>query len=195
MNSAPDALDALQQLLARYLHTGQACSEYELLRWLQEPQQGIFCAAALSDTHTLFRSHFLLMHCLYRLQQQWAAAQQARLQISALHIQKHPWPAASQLSQPDQHDPLAAYYLDLQQLETPEHDIERLLQHFWQQMLQPQREPEDLKILELSAPVTAQQIRLQYRRLAMRHHPDRGGDEQRFRDIQSAYQRLRQRYL
>ena len=50
---------------------------------------------------------------------------------------------------------------------------------------------QDLATLELKPPVSAQQIRQQYRRLAMQHHPDRGGDSVKFRQISAAFQRLK----
>lgn len=193
--TAEDMLEPLQALLSLRLHAGEPLSEYELLRWLQEPGQGIFSATALQDTVAMFRAHFLLMHCLYRLRQQWASEQSALLEISALRIQKHPWPEASAATVPDQHDPIAGYYLNLEELQTPEDDINRLLRSFWQRMLLPQDEPDDWNTLELQPPADAGILRLQYRKLAMRHHPDRGGDPERFRAVQSAYQRLRQRYL
>lgn len=190
-----DTLEPLQALLSLYLADGHCCSEYDVLRWLQEPQQGLFSPSALQETQSMFQAHFLLMHCLYTLRQQWANERSALLDISALHIQKHPWPAHSDNRQPDQHDPLAAYYLDLQHLQTSGDDIEQLLRSFWQRLLQPADEAADLATLELQPPTDAGEIRLQYKKLAMRHHPDRGGQPECFRDIQSAYQRLRQRYL
>ncbi len=190
-----DTLEPLQALLSLYLADGHCCSEYDVLRWLQQPKQGLFSPTALQQTQSMFQAHFLLMHCLYTLRQQWANERSALLDISALRIQKHPWPAHSDNRQPDQHDPLAAYYLDLQHLQTSGDDIEQLLRNFWQRLLQPADEAADLATLELQPPTDAGEIRLQYKKLAMRHHPDRGGQPERFRDIQSAYQRLRQRYL
>ena len=43
-----------------------------------------------------------------------------------------------------------------------------------------------LATLGLCDPVDAAAIKRQYRRLAMRHHPDRGGDGQRLREIHAA---------
>lgn len=180
-------------LLDCYLSPGQAVTEYELMRWLQAPEQGFFRPDALSEPLLLFRSHFILMHCLYQLRRQWAAAGTAGLEISALRIQRIPWQPA-RASQPAAHDSLADYYLNLAELETDRETVEALLGSFWQQMLLPESQPEDLALLELSPPVTAEEIRLQYRRLAMRHHPDRGGDKQHFCRIQAAFQRLKTRY-
>lgn len=193
-DTATDDFAPLLELLSLRLADGQACSEYDLLCWLQAPEQGVFRADALRDSLTMFRSHFILMHCLYRLQQQWAAEQSALLEISALRICRQPWPQTSQSSTLSEHQPLAEYYLDLNQLNTGQDEVDELLRSFWQTMLQPEQEDQDIAELELSKPVTGADIRLQYRRLAMQHHPDRGGDVNRFRDIQAAFQRLKHRY-
>lgn len=41
--------------------------------------------------------------------------------------------------------------------------------------------------LGISRGATQQEIKKAYRKLAMKHHPDKGGDEQTFKDIQNAY--------
>lgn len=45
-------------------------------------------------------------------------------------------------------------------------------------------------ILGVDASASEDQIRTAYKRLAMQHHPDRGGDQSRFQDIQEAYSTL-----
>lgn len=45
-------------------------------------------------------------------------------------------------------------------------------------------------ILGLSRGATDDQIKKAYRSLAMKHHPDRGGDEQKFKEIAQAYEVL-----
>jgi curved DNA-binding protein CbpA len=44
--------------------------------------------------------------------------------------------------------------------------------------------------LELTEPFDAASVRTQYRRLAMRHHPDRGGDAERLQAINRAFRIL-----
>ncbi|MDF1764280.1 MAG: DNA-J related domain-containing protein, partial [Oleibacter sp.] len=140
----------------------------------------------------LFRTHFLLMHCLYLLQQRWADEQQGYLSISALKIQRLAW-QDNQENTLDRHDPLAAYYLDLTHLDnTGSEDVQALLDDFWQRMLLPINKNEDLAALGLENDAAPDEIRSQYRRLAMQNHPDRGGDAVIFGKITSAYQRLRQ---
>ena len=45
-------------------------------------------------------------------------------------------------------------------------------------------------ILEIKPPSNAQEIKKSYYRLAMKHHPDKGGDQQKFKEISEAYQVL-----
>jgi hypothetical protein len=44
-----------------------------------------------------------------------------------------------------------------------------------------------LQVLDLTPPVTRDEIKTAYRDLAKLHHPDRGGDVDEFRRIESAY--------
>lgn len=44
--------------------------------------------------------------------------------------------------------------------------------------------------LELDKNASADQIRKQYRKMAAKHHPDKGGDEAKFKDVQKAYEVL-----
>lgn len=190
----PTSFEALLQLLELRLHNGAAVSEYELLTWLQAPEQAIFDAGALQDPLTMFRCHFILMHCLYRLRAHWLAHQEALLEISALRIQRLPWQASTD-SAVDVPDPLAAYYLDLTQLATDRDSVDALLSSFWKRMLVTDTLMQDLQTLELDENASEDDIRRQYRRLAMRHHPDRGGEEASFCRIQTSYQRLKTRFL
>ena len=189
-----DTLNLVTDLLATYLADGHRCPEYELIRWLQAPEQGIFRKDALSDSMTLFRANFIVMHALYRLRNRWLEDARGYLQISALDIGLVPLKTDSGSDLPDQHDALAEYYLDLNNLDTDQASVDALLNDFWQHMVIPEHYDDDLAMLELTPPVDLSTIRQQYRRLASQHHPDKGGDAEAFRKVSSAYQRLRYRH-
>ena len=186
-----DTLNLVTDLLATYLANGHRCPEYELIRWLQAPEQGIFREDALSDSMTLFRANFIVMHALYRLRDRWLTAGRGYLQISALDIGVVPLSSDDGTDLPGQHDALAAYYLDLNNLDTDQASVDALLNDFWQRMVIPEHYDDDLAVLELTPPVNRSTLRQQYRRLANQHHPDKGGDAEAFRKVSSAYQRLR----
>ena len=46
------------------------------------------------------------------------------------------------------------------------------------------------ELLGVSPSATPSEIKKAFRKLAMKHHPDKGGDEQKFKEIQQAYETL-----
>ncbi|ASP40303.1 molecular chaperone DnaJ [Bacterioplanes sanyensis] len=186
------SIDMLQQRLQHILADGEARTEHQLISDLQ--QQGLFNPDVLRDSLTLFRCHFLLMHCLYRIRQQWQAQRCFELDISALRIQARPFSSTAPQggeALPHTSDPLASYYLDLSQLHTQRDEVEALLQSFWTALANGENRSDDLALLELDNTASDDDVRQQYKRLAMRYHPDRGGDAARFNAISQAYERLK----
>jgi len=187
--------------LAELLIDGAPRSEYELICALRANDTSdetaadapAFNAQTLNDPQQLFRANFLVMHGLYQLRQRWWQSGMGTLTISALRCQLMVEdPAQPDTRAPAEHDPLAAYYLDLANLDISTEDIEALLNQFWTIYLSGSTQPDDLAILNLEAPVTMLEIRRQYRRLAAQHHPDKGGDAATFCELQGAYERLKQ---
>lgn len=187
------ALEPLQTMLEQLLQDGLARREHDIIVWLQ--QQGVLRDDVLQDSLTLFRCHFIIMHCLYRLQRQWLNEGRAWLEISALHIQRQPLNANQQTASfqiiDKNIDSLAQYYLDLTHLATTKEDVEELISSFWQQMANKKYRQADLDLLQLSPQVSDSDIRQRYRLLVMQHHPDRGGDTEYFQQLTAAYHRLR----
>ena len=139
-----------------------------------------------ADPVALFRQHFILFHALYRLQQDLLGRQQAMLHISSLQIvlDSYQEVATGQLAQAD---PLRGYYLDLKHLYTTgADDVAALLDSFWENLGRNRRRAEALRILGLNDPVDDASVRRRYRKLVMRHHPDRGGDTARLQLINAA---------
>ena len=153
---------------------GAALSEYALLQALAKPLP--YFAISGLDTLALFQRHFLLYHCLYRLQQALWASSDGHLEISALAIRLSPYAPqpGGQLAEPD---PLRTYYLDLGQLDrTRPAELDAMLANFWQRLARRDTRDEALKILGLADPIDDKRIQQRYRQLVMSHHPDRGGD-------------------
>ena len=55
----------------------------------------------------------------------------------------------------------------------------------------PGEPPEFYKILDVKKDVTAKQIKKAYRKMARKHHPDKGGDQETFKKVSAAYEELR----
>ncbi|UTV26528.1 DNA-J related domain-containing protein [Photobacterium atrarenae] len=144
----------------------------------------------------LFKRNFLLMNALYQLQALLLPSQW--LQVQAMDIQL--LENTGQHHQIDQHDPLRRYYLDWHNYHTDAAAVKRLLSSFWSRYqryighdvpVSDSSRAEDLARLALPDDATPAQIRRQWRKLALRWHPDRpNGDADTFRQICEAWQRL-----
>lgn len=85
-------------------------------------------------------------------------------------------------------DPLTEYYLNLNNLwQASEHSVSNLLNLFWQDYLHPAQKLPAFKLLGCSPRDNPKAIKKAYRKLAMKYHPDRGGDTDRFKKLQEAY--------
>ena len=168
----------------------QGLTEYDLFQVLKTAGIAPFVTGDLGDDLVLFRTHFLLFHTLYRLRNSVRRQQRWDLDIHCLKIVLRPWRAAVN-NLPDRPDSLQAYYLNPDHLETVQRqEVTAMMNAFWQQFDAWQGRDQALLDLGLTEPVNRDQVKKRFRELAFRHHPDRGGDADRFRRIQSAAERL-----
>ena len=190
-DTAPSALEALEaleeDLLARLRQHPGGISEFELLQALRAEDHPVTSGATGEPGgHRLFQEHFALFHLLYRLRDRCHGEGQARLEINPLCIRLYPY-QAGQGELPEPADPLRDYYLDLGNLRgTSAADVEEMLGRFWGRMQGLEQRNEALRVLGLEADAGYEQARERYRRLAMEHHPDRGGDTRRLQEINAA---------
>jgi hypothetical protein len=181
---------ACRQLLDEY---PDGLSEQALLHYLRLPPHELMPSLPPGDSLGLFQSHFLLFHTLYSLRDLLREEQLGELEISPLLIRIRPYVQGE--SALNEVEPLREYYLDLEQLHgTDAEAVEQLLSGFWQQLGIEDEKAQALATLQLQEPVTLNEVKAQYRRLAMQHHPDRGGDAARMHDLNHALSIL-QRYL
>jgi len=179
-----------QHLLKVLLLSPAGLSEFELIQKLEAEGQPGFETDCLKGNLSLFQTHFFLFHSLYHLSEQLVAGNELdnnyRLEISPLCIQLIPQENNPSVSIAT-HDPLRDYYLDLNnQKAVNETDVNKLLTQFWERFISNDERREALEKLELQDPVEWHTIKKQHRRLAMQHHPDRGGDEDRLQAINAA---------
>ncbi|WP_052154982.1 DNA-J related domain-containing protein [Aliiglaciecola lipolytica] len=177
----------------------QPISEYRLITKLQKPPYSLFDSEALREPLAMFRCHFVLFHHLYQLQNSWIKQGKGKLTIHTTKIVLTPL-------KPSQHvielpDPLRDYYLDWQNFDkTNTQDVEDLLDSFWQKMASdpqitsPQDKQSALSILELTEPFELKTLKQAYRAKQHQHHPDKGGDAGKSKQLQWAYYVLKREF-
>jgi len=187
LNLPPRLLDAVADLIGR--HPG-GLSEFELMQQLDKHYPEVFPKPDLRDPLLLFQHHFVLMHVLYRLQDDWWQAGEGVLDINALRIIKRPVVDRGE-QQLSVDRSLKDYYLDWDNLGRESTDsVQSLLDGFWKRLLGEQQAPEALAELGLDDKADMPTIKARYRQLASEHHPDKGGDPEEFRRIREAYETL-----
>lgn len=171
-------------------------NEHTLLKTLDDKGTINLEPDTFSDNVKLFRTHFLLYNALYLLRDQLWSTGKGHLEITAIRLHLLPYNPGSPALQ--EHDPMRDYYLDMDMLEkTTEQDIETALNSFWKRLHEETvfsgggLRAKALQTLGLREGVTSKEIKLSYRRLAMRHHPDRGGDAEKLQVINEAMEVLR----
>ncbi len=170
--------------------------EYDLIQALGE--EGFLPDSRDGDLE-LFRSHFFLFHVLYRLRDRLREEKRYNLEIFCLDIRLEPFIEAGDSGKagdsgnlPAEHDPVASYYLDLDNMEgVGEEDVRRMITGFFGRLEAYYRRDEDLTLLGLPVEATPEDIRRRYRMLAFEYHPDTGGDEDTFLALRDAAERLR----
>lgn len=163
--------------------------EHQLIRSLKAHGFFDFLPEPPAEPAALFRAHFLLFHALYRLRDALSGSCRGWLQIDTLCIRRLPWSAAdSALATPDA---LRTWYLDWSNLDnTGAADVDALIDSFWRQFARFDGRADALAELGLADPVDDETIKRTWRRLAMQHHPDRGGDNTRLQAINAAVECL-----
>lgn len=180
-------LDRLYQIIAE---NPTGIKEYELYQQLKKAKIQPFTAGNLADELVLYRTHFLLFHLLYSLQDRLRKAAGEDLEIHCLRICLKPWHPTPE-SIPAKVDPLRSYYMEVERLETVHRsEVQGMLADFWRQFKAEDGRSDALLELGLQDPVAEQEIKRQFRKLAKQHHPDRGGDPAQFRRITAAVETL-----
>lgn len=160
-------------------------------------EHGYIAQLDSSPDKDLFKRNFLLMNALYQLQE--TLYPDGWLQVEAMNIVLMSSLEASR-HKVDTTDPLREYYLDWKNYEADEGEVRRLLNDFWNRY---QRfiggashsdldRAKALSLFELGCDATRMEIRKQWRKLALRWHPDReNGNAERFRVLCDAWNVLR----
>ncbi|MEM7181990.1 MAG: DNA-J related domain-containing protein [Spirochaetota bacterium] len=167
-------------------------SEYNLLKELATEENCGFTTDSLAENFTMFQTHFLLFHVLYKLKDHLETHKAETLEIHCLKIQLHSLTFTRNIDNLVKSDPLKDYYLDLQNLQkTTEDDVEELLKSFWMQWKSYQERNPSLQVLGLPEDASTEEIEKRYRILVKKHHPDKGGNPETFQKIQTAMEHIR----
>ena len=172
-------------------------SEHELLKALDFSEHESI-SAEKNAMSALFTKHFLLMHCVYSLRNYYSENNLGHLSVSPLSIQFTPLSDAkrSEVSQEHENQVLADYYLDLANLRNEsEESIQEMLGEFWhkfatQYVITDEELAHALTVMDFEALPNLAELRRRYRELASRCHPDKGGSEEAFVDLQRAYEQI-----
>ena len=159
--------------------------------------QGLLHQLDENPGNDLFKRNFLLMNALFELQEillpkQW-------LQVKAMEIQIFRLVPSNVNALIMQDSSLRDYYLDWNNYDTSENVVRELLEAFWSNYksyiglnINLMNKGNALRVFELDESATARDIRKQWRRLALKWHPDRpDGDAARFREVCEAWQSLK----
>jgi len=164
----------------------EGISEYELIHQIKDELEIEDKNQLFRDSHKLFTVHFFLFHALYHLRSRLWTEKKWILEITPLKIHLAPWHQTGNLSLADT-DVMSGYYMDIKNLEqTGKEDVEYLLNCFWRRYLNQDEKYTALQTLELTEPVTLDDVTIQYRKLAMKYHPDRGGSTEKIQEINNA---------
>ncbi|MCW4628862.1 MULTISPECIES: DNA-J related domain-containing protein [Marinomonas] len=170
-------------------------SEFDILKTLKD-QLPEFRQLADDANLQLFRQHFLIMNALYQLQSSLWQEESLTLSINAMRIQllsaTHINLSQNTTLSDSADAKLAAYYLDWSEYEKTDADeVSRLLNSFYKGISLPGNRDSALKTLQIdSTNPTKATIKQHYRKLAQKHHPDRGGDQDVFIGLRQAYEYL-----
>lgn len=145
----------------------------------------------------LFKRNFLLMNALYQLQEMLLP--DSWLQVKSLDIQLSKIMPTDITTTLDQDVALRSYYLNWAHFETSTEEIDVLLSQFWgaysstiskSKVLMDKSSA--LHVFDLEESASMQDIRHQWRKLALKWHPDRSsGNAVNFRQVCDAWQALR----
>ncbi|AOT09972.1 DNA-J related domain-containing protein [Pseudoalteromonas luteoviolacea] len=186
-------LDAIFEILS----TGTHYKVHELAAQLTS--QKVFPNLDSDPHKELFKKNFLIMNALYQLQSELHEYGH-HLCISNMDIYLKQ-AAVDTTNSNELHvkssAALRCYYLDWSNYETTKEEVETLLTSFWQkyqrttQSLTPEEHTQLQKKWQLPTHYSATELQKRWRQLAIKNHPDKGGNAANFKQIKYEYEQLK----
>ena len=192
MDSLNPYLVPLLDAIDLFLNDFPLTNEHQLIKHLQDNKVKPFDTFSLAELTDLFSAHFLCMHVLYHLKREYSDKQTFVLDIQLVRIHRIPLDESDELNNNEKMaietiDPLESYYLNSKHyFETQEDEINDLLKSFWQKYMAQDEKKEALDVLNLPIDADEKMIKTQYKHLAQKHHPDKGGCAEMFTKIRQA---------
>lgn len=171
----------------------EAIQEYQLLTQLQA--EG-FLAECGHENYwvALFRKHFLLRHCLYKLNAN-GLGQGRYLDLGPLYIELKYNPSTGSNCLPSidvTYQALADYYGDLDHwVQATEETCRNFIDDFFKRFAALNEAHTHLACLGLPHDALWGVVQQRYRHLAQQHHPDKGGDAELFLTYTRAFEALK----
>lgn len=176
-----------ENLLSILKENAGGLSEFEFLKILRNKGFGFTNDNYLMDNLELFRVHFTFFHLLYKLREIILINKEGILEIHCLKIILLPFQSSTSTNLILK-DNLADYYLDLDNLySTDREKVDSMLSRFWTNLDNYQKKPTSYEVLGLKGDESKIEIKRQFRKLAQEHHPDKGGENKRFMEINKAF--------
>ncbi len=161
-------------------------SEYALIKSIDVDDFPHITRIDLSKPHTTFPFHFVLFNRLYRWKNELADQKKGRLDISALKITYHPY-HSHDLQEIDTHDSLADYYSNIANFyETQGERLDEMMSGFWNRFVRRDDIHHAMKTLELNTLKDSAQVKKQFKKLMIIHHPDKGGTSEKAAQLNEA---------
>lgn len=180
-------------LLRRLKPDSTAFSEFELLKHLES--EGVFADLDTKDASlTLFRKHFIVMHTLYLLQEDYSNSG-LTLHISALEISLTHSTSSAFSHSISRNDNIRSYYCNLENYSnTNAENVNEMLSDFFNRFSAWGRADEACDILGVDNTADWSTVQSAYRKKANQTHPDKGGSHEEFTKINIAYEQLKTKY-
>jgi len=171
-------------------HNG-ATREYSLLAHIETEQPNFF--DSLEDNPSLYKKHFYLFNKLYHLSEEMKGSGEY-LDISPIEIRVLNYKTTK--NKLAEADPLKAFYLDKKNLNLSEKEVSEMLTQFWEKYLAIEEKSESIQILQLQGidVLSKEIVKKQFNRLALKLHPDKGGNQDEFDQLKKAYNSLKKLY-
>ncbi|MFD2177655.1 DNA-J related domain-containing protein [Veronia pacifica] len=148
----------------------------------------------------LFKRNFLIMNALYQLQEMLYPRQWLQVESMNIRLMFRSTKLGLRKQEIDVQDPLREYYLNWRNYNAQEEDVKEMLRSFWKRYRRYIGHSTDTTIersnalaaLGLPSDASEKDIRQQWRKMALKWHPDRPeGDANVFRTMCEAWQSLR----